>query len=244
VTRADTGATLYVDQHNPTCSNTGAGTGAQPFCTISAAAAKTAPGMTVLISSGTYAETIKPPVSGTPGNPITYMAAPGASVMVTGSSSSSYTFEVAGQSWIALKGLIISRTACGIAAVEVTDSVATSTVVTRPSNVDIVDNDVTGGVSVDGGSQISVVGNRADMIHLRATDLDVEDNTVGGIALNGASHSRVAGNSIGAGGITCTRPATIRSRLTSSTRPARASIPGGRAYVFALSGGVWSQQAE
>jgi hypothetical protein len=38
--RADAGATLYVDQHNLSCSDSGAGTAAQPFCTIGAAATK------------------------------------------------------------------------------------------------------------------------------------------------------------------------------------------------------------
>jgi parallel beta-helix repeat protein len=192
-TRADTGASLYVDQHNLNCSNGGAGTVAQPFCTISAAAAKTVPGTTVLISSGTYAETVKPPVSGAPGTPITYTAAPGASVTVTGSSSSSYTFEVAGQSYITLKGLTLSHASGGLAAVEVTNNLS--------SNIAIVDNKVTRGISVDGGSQVSVTGNQVDKIHLGATGLDVEDNTVDGIALNNAGHSRVAGNSIGAAGI-------------------------------------------
>ena len=190
---ADTGASLYVDQHNLNCSNGGIGTAAQPFCTISAAAAKTAPGTTVLISSGTYAETVKPPVSGTPASPIMYTAAPGASVTVTGSSSSSYTFQVAGQSYITLKGLTLNHASGGLAAVEVTNSLS--------SHIAIVDNQVTRGISVDGGSQVSVIGNQVDKIHLGASGLDVEDNTVDGIALYNTGQSRVAGNSIGAGGI-------------------------------------------
>jgi hypothetical protein len=188
---ADTGATLYVDQHNANCSNTGVGTAAQPFCAIGAAATKTAPGTTVLISSGTYAEAVKPPVSGTPGSPVTYAAAPGANVVVTGSGT---LFDVHGQSWISIKGLTISGTGC-CTAVNVTNTSASVA-----SNVQIVGDQVIGGVSA-GGSQVTVIGNRVDGIHLTGTGYDVEDNTVVGIALSGAAHSRVAGNSVGAGGI-------------------------------------------
>jgi hypothetical protein len=185
---ADTGATLYVDQHNPSCSDTGAGKPAQPFCTISAAAAKTAPGMTVLISTGTYAETVKPPVSGTPGNPITYRAAPGANVMVTGSSLSAYTFEIAGQSWITVKGLSLSHGSGG-PVVEV-----------MGSNVSITGNQVSGEVELGGASvsQVSVTDNHADSISASgATGVDIEDNTAGqiefGIPL--VTNGRIVGNS-------------------------------------------------
>lgn len=199
--RADTGVTLYVDQSNSNCSDTGAGAAAQPFCTIGAAAAKTAPGTTVMIASGTYAEAVDPPVSGTPGNPITYTAAPGAHVEVTGSSSSSYTFDVAKQSWITIKGL------------NLTTARDTGVVDVAGSNDEVLDNQVqctsppVYGVNLThSSSQVAVTGNRTAGcgigIHDSSTDSVVEDNTSDhdnfGIDLYTATRTRIAGNAIAA----------------------------------------------
>lgn len=77
VAQAATPVTLYVDQHNASCSATGAGTSEQPFCTIGAAAAKAGPGNTVLVAAGSYTEKVKPLSGGTSESPLTFMAAPG-----------------------------------------------------------------------------------------------------------------------------------------------------------------------
>ncbi|MGY0233285.1 right-handed parallel beta-helix repeat-containing protein [Longispora urticae] len=53
------------------CSDAGAGSAAQPFCTVSAAAAVVTAGQTVHIT-GTYREHVTIARSGTPGNPITF----------------------------------------------------------------------------------------------------------------------------------------------------------------------------
>lgn len=47
-------ATLYVNKLNGNCSDAGTGTLEQPYCTVSAAAAKVEPGQTVLIGAGEY----------------------------------------------------------------------------------------------------------------------------------------------------------------------------------------------
>ncbi|MGB8003723.1 MAG: DUF1565 domain-containing protein, partial [Gaiellaceae bacterium] len=81
---ADPAFTLYVDGSNPSCSNAGTGTPAQPFCTIAAAATKAVPGKTVEVAAGTYSEQVSIANSGTADAPIVFTAAPGASVIVTG----------------------------------------------------------------------------------------------------------------------------------------------------------------
>ncbi len=75
---------LYVDNGNVACSDQGSGTVTVPFCTIGASVAKVSTGMTVQVASGTYVERVSINRSGTPGAPITWTAASGATVTVTG----------------------------------------------------------------------------------------------------------------------------------------------------------------
>ena len=77
----------YVDQAAVNAADTNAGTLAQPWKTISraAAAAELRPGDKVLIKSGVYREAVDVTVSGAPGKPITFAAAPGARVVIKGS---------------------------------------------------------------------------------------------------------------------------------------------------------------
>ena len=82
-----TAATYYVDGAAPSASDTNPGTVAAPWKTLSraAGAAELKPGDTVLIQSGVYREAMNVTVSGTPGKPITFAAAPGAEVVIKGS---------------------------------------------------------------------------------------------------------------------------------------------------------------
>lgn len=89
------------------CSNSGPGTQSQPFCTISAAAKVAVAGQTVLVSSGTYQENVTPANSGTPGSPITFQAAPGAAVTVTGAIRG---FTISSLSWITISGFTVTGT--------------------------------------------------------------------------------------------------------------------------------------
>ena len=89
------------------CSDTGSGTQAQPFCTISEAAAVATAGQTVLVSSGTYTENVTPAHSGTAGNPITFQAAPGATATITGAT---HAFTISAQSWITISGFTVTGT--------------------------------------------------------------------------------------------------------------------------------------
>ncbi|MFD9724170.1 PKD domain-containing protein [Streptomyces sp. NPDC059072] len=73
-------AHLYVNnQDGSNCSDSGSGTQAVPYCTISAAAKAVAPGQTVLIKPGKqYDEDVVVDRSGDPGKPITFAADPAA----------------------------------------------------------------------------------------------------------------------------------------------------------------------
>jgi parallel beta-helix repeat protein len=100
-------ATLYVvDNTSKTCSDTGPGTSAQPFCTLAAAARQAQAGDTVLVNAGTYAGTsVNPANSGTPASPVTFTANPGATI-----SGGTSGFALSGRSNIVIKGFTITGT--------------------------------------------------------------------------------------------------------------------------------------
>jgi parallel beta-helix repeat protein len=99
-------STIYVDNGNPGCSDVAAGTQSAPLCTISAAAARTTPGTTVIVSSGTYNEQVTVR-SGTAASPVTFTAAPGANVTVTGKK---YGFYVSNQKYVTIEGFKVTGT--------------------------------------------------------------------------------------------------------------------------------------
>lgn len=65
-------------------SDSAAGSSTAPFRTIQFAANTAQPGDTVIITGGTYRETVTPPTSGTAGNPITFAARSSDTVVVDG----------------------------------------------------------------------------------------------------------------------------------------------------------------
>jgi parallel beta-helix repeat protein len=80
-----TAATFYVDQQSATCNNAGAGTEAEPYCTISAAlAAHSGPDVTIMVKPGVYREQVTIPASGAAGLPCVIQAS-GPGVVVDGS---------------------------------------------------------------------------------------------------------------------------------------------------------------
>jgi parallel beta-helix repeat protein len=101
------GSTLYVDQANPNCSDTGSGTAAAPFCKIGAAASRTTPGTTVLVSAGTYSEQVAPK-SGAAGSAVTFAAEPGETVTVSGNGRG---FYLSGRTWVTIERFNIANTA-------------------------------------------------------------------------------------------------------------------------------------
>lgn len=78
------GATYHVSADSPAASDQGPGTEQQPWSTIGRAADALEPGDTVLVHAGTYREHVLPKRSGRPDAPITYAAAPGETVAITG----------------------------------------------------------------------------------------------------------------------------------------------------------------
>jgi parallel beta-helix repeat protein len=82
-----TGHVYWVDGSSPAAADTNPGTEAKPWKTIARAgiAKELRPGDTVYIKTGLYREGVNITVSGQPGKPITFAAAPGAYVVVKGS---------------------------------------------------------------------------------------------------------------------------------------------------------------
>jgi hypothetical protein len=80
-------AEYYVDGQSPDASDDQPGTAEAPWKTVSRAARaeELRPGDTVVIRSGAYRESVDVTVSGEPGRPITFTAAPGARVVLKGS---------------------------------------------------------------------------------------------------------------------------------------------------------------
>lgn len=101
------GTVLFVDNANPSCSDSAAGTQAQPYCTIGAAAAKVVAGQTVQVAAGTYPETVTVSSSGTSTSPVTFTSAPGATVTLTGGANG---FAIASKSWVTIQGFSITKT--------------------------------------------------------------------------------------------------------------------------------------
>ncbi|MGD0471414.1 MAG: right-handed parallel beta-helix repeat-containing protein [Terriglobales bacterium] len=79
------GRIWVVAKDNPHASDQNAGTAEEPFKTISQAALLAKPGDQVLVHAGVYRERVAPARGGEEGLPITYTAASGESVIVTGS---------------------------------------------------------------------------------------------------------------------------------------------------------------
>ncbi|MFC0526642.1 right-handed parallel beta-helix repeat-containing protein [Phytohabitans kaempferiae] len=93
---------LYVRQMSATCSDSGAGTPEQPFCTIGAAAAVVTAGQTVEMSHGIYRERVTVTRSGTPDQPITFRGTATSSVSISGPNVG---FVIDGQHDIVLQGI-------------------------------------------------------------------------------------------------------------------------------------------
>ena len=109
ITDLGTGQVYYVDQSNPSATDTGPGSASLPWRTLLHAVKTARAGETVLIRRGTYndAESGRVSVanSGTAGHPITFAAFPGdeRQVVITGA-----TFRIAGKSYVVVRGLKVT----------------------------------------------------------------------------------------------------------------------------------------
>jgi parallel beta-helix repeat protein len=176
--------TLYVDKGSSNCSDGGSGSATQPFCTIKPAASRVVGGQTVLVSSGTYNETVTVSSSGTASAPINFVAAVGATATVTGSSTgNANAFYISGRSYVSVQGFNVLGT------------VADAIVVKNSSNITIRGNHISfAGQPAQGKT---AKGIRLD----GATDSVVSTNTVDhnsdyGIYLVGSTRDQVVGNRV------------------------------------------------
>ncbi|HXS81394.1 MAG TPA: right-handed parallel beta-helix repeat-containing protein [Methylomirabilota bacterium] len=96
--------TFYVDALSGSCSNSGAGTEAQPYCTITAAVtAHKGAGITIMVKPGIYREQVTVPASGASGSPFVIQAA-GPGVVIDGSDDFSNAAQwtlLSGNVWLA-----------------------------------------------------------------------------------------------------------------------------------------------
>lgn len=147
----------YVDRTDPGCSDTGAGTATDPFCTVSKGVSKLVAGSVLYVGDGTYRETIKPSANGTSTAPITITAWPGRSPVIgDGVTNGAY---VSTRSHVILSGLHFAG------------SLEEAVYVTKSNNIVVSGNTVTsagrqvsgdtaGGISVRNSTDSRVTGNR------------------------------------------------------------------------------------
>ncbi|MGW4691057.1 PKD domain-containing protein [Kitasatospora cineracea] len=116
---ATAGNTLYVDQKSASCTDAGTGSQANPYCTISAAAAAVRPGQTVKVAamSGVYAETVTIGRSGTPEQPITFLGLSHNEIrpMLAPAKADASGFVLTGVHDVVVQGFVVRRFAPGTA---------------------------------------------------------------------------------------------------------------------------------
>jgi parallel beta-helix repeat protein len=175
---AAVGSTWTVDKNSGACSDTGAGTTAQPFCTINRGAKAAQPGDTVLVNPGSYSEVVAPPTSGIAGAPILFRAN-GAGVTLSGGAAQ---FKIASRAWLVVDGFAITATSVdGIAVSSSTNVVLTHNTISYAGQP--TSGSVRRGIKLSASSQVTVSGNT------------VHHNTDAGIYLDAATHDvAVIGN--------------------------------------------------
>jgi len=212
-----TGTYLYVDDASGSnCSDSGAGSDSQPFCTIGAAASAVQPGQTVVVEPGTYAGTT---ISrqGTAQAPITFDAVVGATISTFGTDAPAVTisgsynvvldgfsaisgpeqgFDVTGgSSSITINGGYASSASLTVPAVEV-DGTTSGVTVSRMA----IEAPVP--VKVDAGASKAVITGNS----IASTATVAGGNW--GVAVTGAPGTDVVGNTIHA---TCSGGISIAS---------------------------------
>jgi parallel beta-helix repeat protein len=174
-------AILYVDRGNVGCSDAGAGSPTQPFCTIGAAAGKVAAGQTVQVDAGTYPETVTMVTSGTSTAPIAFVTAPGATITLSGQANG---FVISGKNWIAVTGF------------RVTNTTGYGILVANSAHITVSENRVSySGKPVSGSSRSGIrLDNVTDSVVAQNT---VDHNTDSGIAVvSGSTRTDVRGNHV------------------------------------------------
>ena len=207
---ASSGAsTYYVSTNGSVCDDTGPGTEAEPFCTITAAAATaTTPGDTVLIEPGTYGGEVQITASGTAADPITFEAASpeanGWNVSVEpNSNSQAYGLYLNGASYIDLSGISFTGgSSTGISA-NIADSshIAVSHVYSSGADVRVTEgsSDVTlsrvWAQGSSGGSAIDVDSDGTGNV-ITTSVVTAGGNGAAGITVSSSPNAVITGNTV------------------------------------------------
>jgi len=192
---AGAATSIYVDKGQADCSDTGPGTSTTPLCTINAAVGRTNPGDTVVVASGTYNELVNISRAGAAGAPVTYTAAPGATVIVAGQENG---FRISSESYIVVDGFHVRNTTShGI-------------IVKDSSNISVQDNEVSGagapalgstarGITISTTTQSLVSGNTT---HDNSdAGIFVGSGSTGNLVVGNISHNNARGYVRAAAGI-------------------------------------------
>ncbi len=185
-------AYLYVNNASGAhCSNSGSGTQAQPYCTISAAAAVVQPGQTVYISPGQtgYDEEVDITRSGTAAEPITFANLPvdtysgdNYAVSVGGvgvdDKATPYAILISGAQHVIVKGLSLMATDGDVR-------------VQNSSDITVQGNQISG-VSTD-VPQVQVAGSSSDVV---ITQNQFQPAARAGIDIDGATGTVVSTNAV------------------------------------------------
>ncbi|TDD47340.1 right-handed parallel beta-helix repeat-containing protein [Kribbella antibiotica] len=143
------------------------------YSTIQAAANASQPGDTILISAGTYQESLKPK-SGASGQEITYQAAPGARVVLDGNKSlksGNGLLNLDGKSWLKFDGIAVTKSPThGVYGSEVSHITFTRCEVSSSSN---------GGLVLLSGSDLVVDGCDIHHNNDKGTSADNEAISIG-----------------------------------------------------------------
>jgi parallel beta-helix repeat (two copies) len=206
---ATTGTTYYVD-NTVLCSDSGSGSLANPFCTITRGAYRaTVAGDTVHVLHGTYAETVFVEHSGTAGNPITFHADPG--VTVTGNPAGfGSAFAVSTQSYVVIDGFNITDTPIQGIYVDASNHITISNnhvsyAGTLPSHPyaqgiylrNTTDSTITGNTTDHNtciGIRVVTGGNNLISNNVSFSNYSVVETDAAGIELTGSSYNTVINN--------------------------------------------------
>lgn len=153
---------LWVDQANPTCSDTltrDQVDQARPWCTLQAAAHGARAGDTVQVLPGRYHGTVRPVASGSASAPIRYLAPSGGVTIDAGGAA--VGLKVVGVNWLSFRGFTVTGAAAQ-------------------------------GVYVDNSTGVALIQLRASEngtfgIQLRASALTVSESTISGNGMAGIS---------------------------------------------------------
>jgi parallel beta-helix repeat protein len=198
IARATT-TSLYVDR-TVSCSDSGSGTSTSPYCSITKGVSKLAAGFTLYVGNGTYAETIKPAVSGTSAEPITITAWPGRQPVLA---PASFGANITSRSYVTVSGMTFSGTKY--------DGVYVS----NSNNITVSGNTVSGagqptsgktapGISIRGSSASVVSGNNVS--HNNGTGILITSGSTGILVTGNVASFNAEGFRRNANGINVISP--------------------------------------